>query len=367
MTPYRNTGSDAWKARVRHPDGRSMVAGCDTTKRATANAMERWALDLYNDRTPTALAVLDAILRKRVTLPRAYDQRGRLAELVASFADENIEPHVARWHAAKRRAKKGAASADKYLVQVRAFIPPKTPFPLSRFTSKEIRRHLRALTVEDPTRNRHKAALSSFADFLVDEDVLERNVVRDVKGWAEGEGRVVHYERDQAQALIAALSQPFQAIEALMVGAGFEWQAVSRLRVRDVDLATGEVTAHGGKTHWRNRRCRIVEAWAIPYIRPALAGKFDNQVVFEGLTEYAALASHKAAVRALGLPESTLHDWRHTHAVLMLRSGYKPTVVAHQLGHRDTSLVWKRYGRFVVDSRDYILPAVLPDTKENIK
>jgi integrase len=353
---FRNQGRRSWKARVRHPDGRVKVCGCDTEQRSTAKAMEGWAKQLYQDRTVEGLAVLDAIVAGRLTLPRAFDHRNDLKALIRDADDTNIEPLVELWRAAKSKSRKGAASAEKYEQQVRSLIHKAKPFPRSRFTAATVRAHLKALPhLEEPSRNRYKAAFSSFADYLVDEGQLDRNPVRDVKGWSEGEGRVVYYERDQAQALIAALPQPFQAIEALMVGAGLEWQAIEAMKARDVDLDAMEVTAHGGKTRWRNRRCRIVEDWTAPFIKPALAGKFDNQPVFS-VTRFMAYKAHAAAVKAIGLPHSTLHDWRHTHAVLMLRSGYKPTVVAHQLGHRDTNLVWKRYGRFAVDSRDYVLP-----------
>jgi integrase len=366
VTPYRQKGRKAWKTRVRHPDGRSIVAGCDTESGTTARAMSRWVDQLYNDRTPAALTVLDAIVSGLMKLPRAYDGRHDLTALITSFGDVDIEPYVEKWHAEKAKARKGAASADKYLMQVRQLLAQGETFARSNFTRRTIDAHLRGLDVQDPTRNRHKAALSSFAKFLVREHVLEANPVREIEGWGEGDGRLVYYEREQAKALIEALAQPYAAIDALMCGAGLEWQAVERLRVRDVNLAETTVQAHGGKTRWRNRLCRIVEAWCVDYIRPALAAKLPDALVFDGVKEWWALRAHQAAAEAKGLPKSTLHDWRHTHAVLMLRAGYKPTVVAHQLGHRDTSLVWKRYGRFSVDSRDYLLPAVLPDAKENI-
>jgi integrase len=368
--PYRAKDRDAWKVRVRHPDGRSIVAGADTARRETAVTMERWASQLYADRTPQTLGVLDAIVRKLISLPLAYDARHDLPGLLARLDDVDIEPFVSRWAAALRKSRKGSASADRYERQVRTLVTPRARFPRSRFTRKIVDTHLRGLDVEDPTRNRHKAAFSSFAKYLVREDVLDRNPVLDIEGWSEGEGRLVHYEREDAQRLIAALPQPFQAIEALMVGAGLEWQAVERLRVRDVDVKATTAFANGGKTRWRQRLCRIVEAWTVGAIRPALTGKLPDALVFEGVREWTALAAHKAAVKALELSPSTLHDWRHTHAVLMLRAGYKPTVVAHQLGHRDTSLVWKRYGRFVVDDRDYALPALpqeLPNERTGAK
>jgi integrase len=365
--PFRSPGRKAYKVRVRHPDGRNRVLGCDTVSLATARAMARWVDALYEDRTPVALDALDAIVSKRVTLPRCYDRRHELAAYLKASSDVDLSPLVDRWHGDKKKSRKGAASADKYREQVRALVKDGEPFPLSRFSWRDVMKHLRSLNVQDPTRNRHKAAFSSFAQWLVMEGVMDSNPIREIQGWSEGDGRLVYYERDQAKALISALAQPYAAIDALMVSGGLEWQAIERLRVRDVDLTARTVQAHGGKTRWRNRLCRIVEEWCVEYIRPALAGKLPDAKVFEDVREWWALRAHKEAAELKGLPPSTLHDWRHTHAVLMLRDGYKPTVVAHQLGHRDTSLVWKRYGRFLVDSRDYVVPAVVPDVKENVK
>ena len=368
--PFKSPGRNAYKIRVRHPDGRSRVLGCDTATLATARAMARWCDALYEDRTPIALDALDAIVAKRVTLPRCYDRRHDLAAYLKEQGDVDLSPLVDRWHADKKQSRKGSGSADKYREQVRGLIPAGERFALSAFGFRDVLRHLRSLNVQDPTRNRHKAAFSSFAQWLVAEGVLDANPIREIQGWSEGDGRLVYYERDQARALIESLPQPYAAIDALMVAGGLEWQAIEHLRVRDVDLKAKTVQAHGGKTRWRNRRCKLVETWAIPYIAPALGGKLPDALVFADVREWWALREHKAAAERKGLPPSTLHDWRHTHAVLMLRDGYKPTVVAHQLGHRDTSLVWKRYGRFIVDERDYVLPVVpdvIPDVKDDLK
>jgi integrase len=364
MTPYRPGSSKFYKLRVTLADGRSRICSCGTDLKPVAMDIERFYRTIRSSRR---WDVLTPIVEKRASLADAYDHRTDIDAWVAKVGDVDVEPYVIHWHASKAKSRKGAASADKYHTHVRQLVKAGKRFNRSAFTAARIRAHLRALKVEDPTRNRHKAAFSSFAEYLVDEGVLERNPVRDVKGWSEGEGRLVYYEREQAQAIIKRLSAMNAAAEALMVGAGFEWQAVERVRVRDIDLKAGTAFAHGGKTPWRKRLCRIVEAWCVEYVRSAVAGKLPDALVFDGLTEKAALLEHKAACKAAKLPESTNHDWRHTHAVLMLRSGYKPTVVAHQLGHRDTSLVWKRYGRFVVDDRDYVLPGTLPDVKENVK
>jgi integrase len=51
----------------------------------------------------------------------------------------------------------------------------------------------------------------------------------------------------------------------------------------------------------------------------------------------------------------TLHDGRHTHAVNLLQAGASPQLVKMHLGHRDTNLVWRTYGNYMTDDRDYAL------------
>lgn len=364
MTAFKPADRHTFKVRVRLPDGRRRNCTCGTASAQTAAAITRFVRRLKDDRR---WDILEAIVDGRVTLPKAYDLRDRLEELVASLNDRDLEPFVDRWYGEKVKATRGAGSADRYRHQVRLLIPAGQRFPVSKFTRGAIDKHLRALPVKDQTRNRHKAAFTSFAKYLVREEVLGANPVREIEGWSEGKGRIQYYERADAQRLLKALPQPYQALEALMVGAGLEWSAIERLRTQDVDLQQLTVYANGGKNPWRQRVCRIVEAWTVAHVKPALTGKLPAALVFAGVTNRRALEAHEDAVTACGLPSSTLHDWRHTHAVLMLRAGYKPTTVAHQLGHSSTALVWERYGRFVVDERDYRLPMEPPAFKEDVK
>jgi len=54
-----------------------------------------------------------------------------------------------------------------------------------------------------------------------------------------------------------------------------------------------------------------------------------------------------------GLPRHTLHDWRHSHAIWSLQDGMPPALVAHQLGHKDTTLLHKVYGKWIVQSDEF--------------
>ena len=176
-----------------------------------------------------------------------------------------------------------------------------------------------------------------------------------VSGTVAGE-RVPAYrdEPDVAERIIQALPNPVQrGREAMLWGTGADMSDVGRLEVRDIDLDTLIVRCHGSKSRHRNRSIRITEGRAVRYIRDAIAGKAPGERAFPGGRRAAWAAHQKAVATVPGARTSTLHDWRHTYAVNALRRGMEASLVAHQLGHGNASLVWKTYGRFVPDSNDY--------------
>ena len=351
-----------WMVRVKplDRDGAPRIMSTRSRRRQTADAIETFLDDLHHTGDP--LDVLGGILDDTLDLLDAYraHQRNKLKAYVrrrrAAASDVDLEPYVTDWYEEIRLAgSRCAGSADKYLAQVRSLIPEGEPFPRSSFTQGAVAKWLKGLTCGLPTRNRYKAAASSFANYLKELEVIDTHPVKGIRGHRERPGRDTHYDRADAQRLIATLEQPYAALEALMCGAGLEWQAIARLRVRDVDLGAGTVQARGSKTAWRTRTTRIVpeNAWTVPYIRPALEGKAPDALVFEGVTEYRALASHRAATRALKLKDSTLHDHRHTHAVQLLRDGYSYQIAAKQLGHQNATQVITRYGKYDPNADDY--------------
>src|SRR5690606_11766110 len=111
----------------------------------------------------------------------------------------------------------------------------------------------------------------------------------------EGDGRTTHYERETAAGILARLAQPYQALEALMVAFGVEWQVIERLRARDVDLDSGTLLARGRKTRARERVCYLVaeNRWLVPMIRPALSGRIGDTLLFGGISETMALRRHQ--------------------------------------------------------------------------
>ena len=301
-------------------------------------------------------SILDAVCAGRLTLGRVWDAYrldAELTEFRQQLDDVDLEPLVAEWETFLKA--RGTASASRYVRQVRELIPAGARFPRSRFTRKTISEHLSARAISGSTKNRERAAFSVFAKFLVEREILEHNPVRDVQAAKANRPRMRYLERAQAQALIAALPQPFRALEALMAATGAEWQACRRLARRDIDLAARTVHLHGGKTAWRDRVVKIVAEWAVPAIAEHVRNFAPAAHVF-ALDQHAALEAHHAACKATQLEYCTLHDWRHTFAVQALRDGLSPSVVASQLGHANAYLVFTTYGRFVVTDADYQSP-----------
>lgn len=339
--PHRPKGSDWYKTRVTLHDGRTGVFACGTTSQSVADDVERMVKTLQHDRVWAPLLL---VVQKKAKLGEVYDafKSGLLDQFLSALSAPDLSLLIGEW----------PARSAKYKTQVRRMIPEGSVFPATDFTKARIAAFLDGLTCSGSTKNRYHAALSAFGKWLSRRDIISTNIARDVDRARANRVEPRWLDRAQAKALVSALPMPYRAIEALMAATGVEWQAIERLFRRDIDLKRRTVHAHGSKTAWRNRVVKPTEPWAwkifAEYVRPMT----DNAKVFSE-REDTALRIHTAASKALGLKHTALRDWRHTYAVQALRDGYSLQVVAHQLGHKDTTLVQSTYGRFVPDESDY--------------
>jgi integrase len=366
-----------YRHRVPRSDGRTVRISCDTRDRATALAIGRMVEGLA-DRGEAAL--LDAICDRRegyglMALWNQYREDPTLGDAKIALTDVDLSPLTTTWHASLvERDKAGAAD---YLRQVRRFIPENQSFPRSKFNRVEIAGFLDGLThsdsddpVTNSTRNRYRSALRQFGKWLVRKGVIEHNPVGDVDGESENPERVVWYDPEQLQELIDRLDSPFKAYEAIMAGTGMESCAVHRLHRRHIDLDARTIQAWGAsKKHpHRNRICHITEAWTLPliaeYVRDMLPSArlfafnertaWDHHIAAEeGDPEHGVAKLTPHAPEGQHYEHTTLHDHRHCYAVNSRKRGMPDALIAHQLGHANTLLIAKRYGRFVPNAKDF--------------
>lgn len=369
---FRAKGAKTFKVRVDHPDGRHAVLTTGCVTEDDANDVEaivhRW--QGRKGKKYERLDLVDAAIEKRAPLPDLVEAylEGTDAELLAARAPATPEigltTHLEQYVAVKKKARRGGGQGATYEKQLRVLFPGES-FVLSKFTRKEVWTRLDALEVDAPTKNRYRTAASWFAKNLVKNELLDRNFVREIDGYGENDPRLVYYELDDAKRLIDALEQPYAAIAALALGFCAEWGAITRAIVADVALETDPVVTHvrGTKRAWRDRFVPLIPelAWTLDYIRPALEGKTPAAAIIDDVPEWRAIdvqreTAARLTIAAVGEDEfgqHSIHDWRHTHAVAVLRSGYIEQIAADHLGHKDTSLVRTTYGRFKPTKHDY--------------
>lgn len=374
--PYLN--GKTYRYRVPRSDGRTVRVSLDTRDWDTAVAMGRM-IETLADRGESPL--LDAICDRQagysvMGLWTQYRTDPTLRSAKDALDDVDLSPLVGEWDEEMRKA--AFPSGDRYVEKVRRLIAEDVTFGRSRFRRKVIAKHLATLThlangphgregapLSNASRNRHRAALSQFARWLIDREIIEHNPVRDLDMKAE-KPRDVYLTPAENKVLIGALTDPYQALEAIMAGTGMEWSAIVRtvskrtgieltpgLRRRDLDFAAKTIWAHGGKNAWRNRKCHVTERWTWPVIERYARDFTPNALLFEDLSHEVALQMHHAAAAAAHLPHSVLHDHRHSYAYATLSRGMRPMLVARQEGHADETLVVKRYGKYIPRDHEY--------------
>ncbi len=293
--------------------------------------------------------LLDAVAEGRLTVGGLYDhwRRGEdsLAELRAQLSDVDLNTLVPAWvQWAKRTAR--SETVAKYERQLRVLIPAGGPYLRSAFTRKTVSDALRMIPGSGSTGRRYHAAWSSFANYLVETEVIEVNPLRMIRAPRANPPKELHLALDDVMRLIDAQPIPYRALAALREGAGVEISAALRVRRRDVNEDDHTVHVHGSKNAWRDRLV-LVDDWAWPHIVEACRAKLPDALLFEGAVYESARAEHRKAIKALSLDSRyTMHDARHSFAVRWMRSNANPQDIASNLGHKDATLVLRIYGKY---------------------
>lgn len=318
-----------------------------TGNKALASAMARM-MDELGPRGRRQWLLLDPVREGRLSVPRLYDAFSEgtdaLAALESELKDLDLEPFVPKW-LASIADNVAPDTRQHYETHVRTLIEAGRRFPASALRRAKLVEWLSSRECGPSTKRKYHAAMSSFCQYLVSLDLIPANPMRDVRPPAASKPRTSYLEQADVLRLLDAQPEPYRTLSALMHGTGIEVSTALRLRRRDIDLETGAIHAHGTKTQHRDRMTYL-DAWAKPYVTRHIAMLTPNALVFPDLNRWTVSDKHREACALLGIENYTLRDSRHTFAVRAIRAGASAEVVARQLGHGDTQMVNRVYGRF---------------------
>jgi integrase len=369
-----------------------------TPKETTAEAIEEMVKALGPRGGDTAdLELIDAIADGKLSLARLYivwrqtrvrpDAIQQLKAELRGPAPEpdvppnpDLEPEIARW-ARWLRDHVRPDTIEHYVAHVRTLIPAASPHRVSAFTAVAIARwladrptlvqkrrkskHEKSRRKQDPTprlasaatKRKYLAAVRSFGAYLVEMGIVPVNPVRDVKAPRVPKRPPLELTLRDVVRIVEGARAPYQALFALLYGAGVEVSAALTCTEADVDAARREVRARGTKAETRDRVVRVAE-WAWPYLATHLATLTPAERLFrlesEKLDRWKVGDEHRTVLRALGLPHHRVHDSRHFYAIRAVRAGTPYELVARQLGHGSVQMVAKTYAVFAPrsDERD---------------
>ena len=274
----------------------------------------------------------------------------------------DLEPLVAEW-IQSIAARVSSDTREHYELYVRSLLSEGERFPRSALTHAKIiawlsspslgaRKFVKAdgapiVTngVGPSTRRKYHAALSGFCNYARAIGILERNPMRDVKAPRAAPPRMSYLAADSVRALADAQAEPYRTFSLLLHATGMEVSVALALKKRDIDMLRREIRARGTKTRARDRRA-IVDDWAWPHIEKFIRRLLPNAPLFPNVNRWTASDMHREACAQLEIEDYQLKDSRHTYAVRAIRAGAPFEHVASQLGHADTTMVVRIYGRF---------------------
>ena len=365
MNAFKRKGRTIHAIKVPRPDGSWATRSTKTRDKATAKQLQAM-VDVLVQKDEIALLwawPLHELGRRWRAIPARRDEATgkalapsddeRILALHAALRTTDLSALVDTW-ATEMAAPAAGVSRDnarKYVSHVRTLIPADVPFLSDALTKDAITAWLGQMTGSPSTVRRRGIALRRFIAWLRDKGHLHHDPMRDVKLPAQAPPRIHYLETHEAERLADAQPEPYATLSALLAGTGIDVSVALNLRVRDIDAGRKEIRAKGTKTYTRDRIARVAD-WAWPRVVKQMRRKLPDAKLFPNTDRWRARDAHVAAVKMLSKEFPVyrgywMRDARHTYAVRQVRSGVPLQAVADQLGHANTVLVSRIYGRFV--------------------
>lgn len=155
--------------------------------------------------------------------------------------------------------------------------------------------------------------------------------------------------------LLAVLPEPRAAVVAYIVATAADWSSVALARKPDVDLKAGLVTVHGSKTAHRQRTVPILKPFKSLLERAVKGMPFAP---WDSVRRDLGVACKRA-----GVLKVTPRDLRRSTGRILRAMGVEPSLIGPMLGHADSRMVEKVYGRLEPKELGSLIGKVTDGTK----
>jgi Site-specific recombinase XerD len=211
---------------------------------------------------------------------------------------------------------------------------------VSTFTSSEIDRWLRSLTVSSVTRNHYRRLIVLAFNFAMQSGLAIENPAAKTAKAKEDSGEIGILEVDQAQRLLDSAAPNMLPYISIGLFAGLRRAEIERLDWKEIDFDNGliTITAKNAKTA-RRRHVTILPnlrqwLWPIRKIRGSITPEnfrksLDKARADAGITEW---------------PENAL---RHSYASYHLAHFKNAKALALELGHTNENMIFSNYRSLV--------------------
>lgn len=228
---------------------------------------------------------------------------------------------------------------------------------LASLTTADVRAYVERRQLDgaaNATVNRELAALKRLFSLARRARRILADNVPHIEMLQEDNVRIGFFERDQFEAVRAALPADLRPVVTFAYLTGWRKNEILSLDWRQVDFSAGTITLDPGTT--KNRDGRVFPFNALPELKQLLDAQRTATTALERAeaviiapvfhragTRIAALdGAWRSACRAAGCPGRILHDFRRTAVRNLVRAGVPERVAMLLTGHKTRS-VFERY------------------------
>jgi integrase len=255
---------------------------------------------------------------------------------------------IATFLAAVRRRKRSEGTLHMYGVKVRhlaRLIGDETP--LAKVTAKVVDGYIASREQEGAASHTIHKELTALRGLLkvarrrgeFDREVSQVMPVAYATGY---QPRRRHLSREQAVWLLDALPADVSAWLAVALATGARLSELGRMQRADIDLVEATVLVRGTKTAGALRTLPIVSTTR-PLLERALEATANGPRFLPTWGRVRPVLER--ALAQVKLPHLSPNDLRRTCATWLVEAGVPNSVVARYLGHADTRMVDRVYGR----------------------